>query len=85
MSYQKIEAKLEAPNFGNLNPRKPKSSSVRRCLTNWPACFATLIIRANCDQAAGSIRHGYAASSASSRTPLREALKVLATGRSGRV
>ena len=78
MSYHKIEAKLEAPNFGNLNPRK--RTVERQALPDELAgLLRDMIIR-------GELRPGSRINTPRlcskfgvSRTPLREALKVLAT------
>ena len=78
MSYQKIEAKLEAPSFGNLKPRKRVIE--RQALPDELAgLLRDMIIR-------GELRPGSRINTPRlcskfgvSRTPLREALKVLAT------
>jgi DNA-binding GntR family transcriptional regulator len=78
MSYLKIEAKLEVPNFGSLNPRKRVIE--RQALPDELAgLLRDMIIR-------GELRPGSRLNTPRlcsrfgvSRTPLREALKVLAT------
>jgi DNA-binding GntR family transcriptional regulator len=78
MSYHKIEAKLEAPNFGNLNSKKGVIE--RQALPDELAGqLRDMIIR-------GELRPGSRINTPRlcsrfgvSRTPVREALKILAT------